>query len=198
MGSWKEEWRTDPARIVVSGSSLLVHIPRWAGDETDTIIASGFTLAITVAAVAARNEEPAYGLIGLVPLVDTDPDLADDPWGDNEGTIGLTPDRLLGDLRTAFEGQHLDCRDHWHSNPCRMPDEVVRVLPRTVIVLATLDILHKSQVEFKDRLQAQGVEVDCLEVVGLHQVKDMDQVIEAGRRVRKFIKEKSIEFVELA
>ena len=79
-----------------------------------------------------------------------------------------------------------------------MPDEVIRMLPRTFMVSATLDILYQSQVEFSNRLRAQGVEVDCLEVVGLHQVKDMAQVTEAGRRVKGYIKEKSIEFVELA
>ncbi len=144
------------------------------------------------------NEIPAYGLIGLVPLIDTDPDLAKDPWGDNESTVGLTPDRLLGDLRTVFEAEYPGCRDHWHSNPSKMPDEVIRMLPRTFMVSAKLDILYQSQVELSNRLQAQRVEVDCPEVVGLHQVKDMDQVTEAGRRVRRYIKEKSIEFVELA
>ena len=33
------------------------------------------------------------------------------------------------------------------------------MLPSTMMVFATLDILYKSQVRFKDRLQAQGVEV---------------------------------------
>ena len=44
------------------------------------------------------------------------------------------------------------------------------------MVFATLDILYKSQLGFKDRLKAQGVEVAWMEVVGLHQVKDMDDV----------------------
>jgi acetyl esterase/lipase len=76
-----------------------------------------------------------------------------------------------------------------------MPDKVVRMLPRTIMVFATLDILYKSQVEFKNRLQAQGVEVGCMVVDGLHQVKDMDQVTEAGRAVRQYVTQKSIEFV---
>ncbi len=42
-----------------------------------TNIASGAILAIIIAAVAAQNAEPAYGLIVLVPLVMTNPDLAD-------------------------------------------------------------------------------------------------------------------------
>lgn len=66
------------------------------------------------------------------------------------------------------------------------------------MVLATLDILYKSQVEFKDRLQAQGVEVGWMEVDGLHQVKDMDKVTEAGRAVREYIKQQSIEFAKQA
>ena len=58
------------------------------------------------------SEIPVYGLIGLVPLIDTDPDLARNPWGDNESTVGLTSNRLLGDLRTIFEGEYPDYRDH--------------------------------------------------------------------------------------
>jgi hypothetical protein len=42
-----------------------------------TNIASDTILAIIIAAVAAQNAEPAYGLIVLIPLVMTDPDLAD-------------------------------------------------------------------------------------------------------------------------
>lgn len=155
-------------------------------------------MAIIVAAVAALNEIPAYGLIGLVSLLDTNPDLADNPWGDNESTIGFTLDRLLGDLRTVFEGKYPDCRDHWHSNPRKMPDEVLRVLPRTIMVSATLDILHKSQVLLSNRLRAQGVEVDWMEADGLHQVKDMDQFTKAGRAVRHYVTQKSVEFVKHA
>jgi acetyl esterase/lipase len=134
----------------------------------------------------------------LVPLIDTDPDLADNPWGENEGTLGLTPAPLLGDIKTIFEGEHPNFRDHWHSNPCKMPDEAVIMLPKTIMVSARLDILYKSQVRFKDRLQAQGVEVGWMEVDGLHQVKDMDQVTKAGRAVRQYVTEKSIEFVKQA
>jgi acetyl esterase/lipase len=137
-------------------------------------------------------------LVGLVPLLDTAPDLADNPWGDNDNTIGLTPDRLLGDLRTVFEGKYPDCRDHWHSNPSKMPDEVLRVLPRTVMVSATLDILHKSQVLFSNRLRDQEVEVDWMEADGIHQMKDMSQVTVAGGAVRRYVMQKSIEFAKHA
>ena len=79
-----------------------------------------------------------------------------------------------------------------------MPDEAVIILPKTIIVSARLDILYKSQVRFKDRLQAQGVEVGWMEINRLHQVKDMDQVIKAGRTVRQYVTEKSIEFIKQA
>jgi hypothetical protein len=52
--------------------------------------------------------------------------------------------------------------------------------------------------EFKNRVQAQGVKVGWMEVDGLHQVKDMDQVTEAGRTVRQYVKEMSSEFVKHA
>ncbi len=41
-----------------------------------TNIASDAILATIIAVVAAQNAEPAYGLIVLVPLVMTNPDLA--------------------------------------------------------------------------------------------------------------------------
>ena len=161
-------------------------------------VTSGATLAIIVAAITARNAEPVCGLITLVPLTNTDPHLADDPWGENETTIGLTPDQLLGELRLAFEGEHPDYRDHWHSNPWKMPDEVVRMLPTVIMVSAKLDILYQSQVAFKNRLQAQGVKVDWRAFDGLHQVKDIDQVTEAGCAVRQHVTQKSIELARHA
>jgi acetyl esterase/lipase len=106
------------------------------------IFISGATLAIIVAAMAARNEEPVRGLITLVPVVNTHPDITDDPWGKNEKTTGLTPDELLGDLTLAFKREHPDDRDHWRSNPWKMPDKVVRMLPPMVMVSAKLDILY--------------------------------------------------------
>jgi len=139
-----------------------------------------------------------YGLIGLVPLLNTASDLADNSWGDNESTIGLTPDHLLGDLRTVFKEKYPDCRNHWHSNPRKMPDEVLRVLPRTIMVSATLDILHKLQVLFSNHLQAQGVKVNRMKADGLHQMKDMNQVTEAGCAMRRYVKQKSIKFAKHA
>jgi len=86
-----------------------------------TDIASDATLATSVGAIAAKNEQPAYGLIALVPLVDTNPDLASNPWGNNENSPGLTSHRLLDDLKAAFEGENPGWRDHWHSNPDSLP-----------------------------------------------------------------------------
>ncbi|KAF2789424.1 alpha/beta-hydrolase [Melanomma pulvis-pyrius CBS 109.77] len=179
-GPWKATWNTHPARIVLSGSSI------------------GATLAISIAAIVARNGAPAFGLIGIVPLIATDPVLANDPWGENESTLGLTPDRLLAQLKTTFDGEQPGCRDHWHSNPDRMPDQVVIALPKTTMILAKLDILYKSQEQFVRRLLGQGVEVDWIEVAGLHYVKDMDTVTDAGRAVRRYIKNTSIEYTEYA
>lgn len=159
------------------------------------MVIRGATLAIIVAAIAARNNEPVYGLIALVPLIDTNPNLADDPWGDNENTIGLTPDRLLSDLNAAFKDDDPRVRDHWHSNPRQMPDEVMRSLPRVIMVLAKLDILYRSQWEFKTRLQAQHADLSYIKVNGLHQVKDLDCVTEAGREVRRYIRQVSKEFM---
>ncbi|KAK5069426.1 hypothetical protein LTR51_008676 [Lithohypha guttulata] len=177
QGRWKEKWDTDSNRIVLSGSSI------------------GATLAIIVAGIAARNNEPVYGLIALVPLIDTNPNLTDDPWGDNENTTGLTPDRLLSDLNAAFQNDDPRVRDHWHSNLRYMPNEVMRSLPRIFMVLAKLDILYRSQLEFKTRLQDQHADLSCIEVNGLHQVKDLDCVTETAREVRRYIWQASKEFM---
>ena len=131
----------------------------------------------------------------MVPLVTTFPDFKGDPWGGNGNTLGLTPDQLLNDLRAVFEGEFPDCRDDWHSDPHKMPDKVMRLLPQSVMVFAKLDILYDSQITFTRRLLAQAVHVDWIEVPGLHQVKDMDRVTEAGRTVRQYIRQKSSEFV---
>lgn len=151
-----------------------------------------------VAAIVARNAEPVYGLITLVPVINTDPDLTNDPWGKNERTVGLTPEQLLEDLKLVFQGELPDDRDHWHCNPLKMPDEVVRMLPAMIMVSAKLDILYQSQVAFKNRLQARGVKVDWSDFDGLHQMKDMDQVTDAGRAVRQHVTQKSREFGGLA
>jgi acetyl esterase/lipase len=72
------------------------------------------------------------------------------------------------------------------------------MLPPTIMVFASLDILYKSGLKFKDRLQAQSVAVSWMEANGLHQMKDMDRMTGAGREVRQYVTQKSIEFVEHA
>lgn len=126
-----------------------------------------------------------YGLVALVPVTNTNPDLANDPWGENKNTVGLTPDRLLRDLSAAFQNESPDFRNHWHSNPCKIPDELMKLLPKMAIVAAKLDILYLSQSEFMGRLKTQNVDVSWIEVDGLHQAKDMDRVTAAGREVRQ-------------
>jgi hypothetical protein len=42
------------------------------------------------------------------------------------------------------------------------------------------------------------VEVGWIKINRLYQVKDMDQVIKAGRAVRQYVTEKSIEFIKQA
>lgn len=80
MCSWKEEWDTAPDRIILSRSSLSVHMSRRSEDGTDTLVTSGATMALCVGAVAAQNGEPAFGLIISVTLINTHPDFAE-PMG---------------------------------------------------------------------------------------------------------------------
>lgn len=69
------------------------------------------------------------------------------------------------------------------------------MLSRIIMISATLEILYSSQVEFKDRLEAQGVQVDWKKIDGLHQVKDMSQT-EAGREAKRYITDKTGEVVK--
>ena len=59
-------------------------------------------------------------------------------------------------------------------------------------------ILYRSQVAYKNRLQAQEAQIDWTEFNGLHQMKDMDQVTDAGRAMRQYVTQKSIELARLA
>lgn len=173
-------------------------VKRWRRTRLIKLVARGATLAILLAAIMSQNHELLYGIIAVVPLIDTDPNLAAGPWGKNENTIGLTPRRLLADLDAAFRDKDPGFRVHWHNNPRKMPDEVMKKLPTVVMVLAKLDILYPSQVKFKARLEDQGVNLSWIEVDGLHQVKDMDRVTAAGRKVRQYILEASREFMKRA
>lgn len=156
----------------------------------------GAALAFGVAAVAALNGQPVLGIIAVVPVVQTHLD-HDKPWGENECTPGLTPERLLNDLEMAFNGVEASFRDHWHSDPWKMPDEVLRKLPRIIMVSAKFDILHDSQVEFRNRIDALGMKVEWKAADGLHQVKDMYQT-QAGREVTEYVTQKTIEMVTRA
>ena len=49
------------------------------------------------------------------------------------------------------------------------------------------DILFKAQMAWIDRLGRYGKHVDYVEVDGLHKVKDLDRVTEAGRVTRRYL-----------
>ena len=95
-----------------------------------------------------------------MPFVTTVPDLKEDRWGSNGNTWTLTNDRLRKELSAVFEGEFPDCRHDWHSDPNEMPDQVMRLLPPSVMVLAEFDVLYDSQINFINRLLAQAVTLD--------------------------------------
>jgi hypothetical protein len=74
-----------------------------------------------------------------------------------------------------------------------MLNEIVKMLSSSIMMFATLDILYKSQVKFKDRLQAEDVKTSCMKIVELHQVKDMNQFTETCRAMRRYITQKLID-----
>ena len=103
-------------------------------------IPRGSALALSVAAIAALEEPPILGLIAIVPVVQTQPD-HNSAWGKNAYSPGLTPERLLKDLRVSFGGVDPVFRDHWHSDPWAMPDQVLQRLPGLIMVSTSIDIL---------------------------------------------------------
>ena len=153
-------------------------------------------MAFNTAALAAQNNVPAYGLFTQVWLATTNPHTLSSSFGGNKHTLGLKSATLLNDLHAALENEDEEFRDSWHSDPFKMPAEVMKLLPPSVMVYAELDCLFESQMKHKDRLLAQGVDLSWCTVDGLHMVKDMDLETDAGRRVREFVRLKSLEFIE--
>ena len=120
---------------------------------------------------SSKSLDAAHALIGIVPLVNTKQNLDMNPCGENEDTVGLTPKRLLDDLWDMSRNDRPAFLEHWHSNPCKMLDADMKLLPRTVLVFAKLNILYPSQTELEGRLRGAGVDLECLKVYGVHQVK---------------------------
>ena len=140
-------------------------------------------MALAVAMMLPPFQKPR-ALIGAVPLVDTAPDLLNDPWGNNSDAPGLTTTIFLDLLGKVFPPEILD---HWHFNPSIIPKEKVEHLPDLHLVLGRHDILFKAQRAWIDRLESYGKQVDYVEVNGLHKVKDLDRITEAGRVARQYL-----------
>ena len=146
-------------------------------------------MALISIALATVVEKPLCIYVVIVPLFNTAPNLQADPWGENSDTLGLTPYRLTKELDQAFKGNE---REHWTRNPARMPNEILKLVPPTVIVRAKLDILYLDGVIFEMCLRRNNVKVDLLEVDSIHQVKELYNT-EAGRKVWEFCKEKYLD-----
>ena len=78
-----------------------------------------------------------------------------------------------------------------------MPKEILKLIPRTVMVLATLDILYLGGVSMKYRLRNERVEVESLEVNSIHQVKELHNT-EDGRKVWEYARVKYCELIDVA
>ena len=143
---------------------------------------------MSIAAILAQKEKPVYGLVLVVPLVDTCPDLAVDPWGQNPISFGLTTNRLLNELDERFGGLSGDRRNDWHYNPSKIPGKTIRKMGRITMIVSTFDVLLESQMRFRDQVKSSGPEVEWYQYDGLHMVNNMDQKTQAGRDVRHFLK----------
>jgi hypothetical protein len=54
-------------------------------------------------------------------------------------------------------------------------------------VIGRHDILFKAQMAWIERLGRHGKHVDYVKVDGLHKVKDLDRITEAGRVARQYL-----------
>ena len=116
--------------------------------------------------------------------------------GENKHTLELTSATLLNDLHAALKNENEESRDSWHGDPVKVPAEVIKLLPPSVMVYAELDCLFESQMKHKDHLLAQGADLNWCTIDGLHMVKNMVLKTETGRLVREFVRLKSLEFIE--
>jgi hypothetical protein len=122
---------------------------------------------MTIAIRATQDREPVYGLVASDPVIDTNPCAENEQLIDfpDQDTLGLTTKRLKNDLTAVFKDEPVDCRDLWYNNPSKMPDDVLTLLPPTVMAF---EIFDASAQEFMWRLQFQGVQALWGEFAGIH------------------------------
>ncbi|KAK5077723.1 hypothetical protein LTR70_009491 [Exophiala xenobiotica] len=161
---WKDEWRTDPGRIVLSGSSF------------------GATIAILVSLTIALDGGEVLGLNAVVPVIDTDPEASENPWGENEQTMVLLPDGLISQLNQTFRGVfRVDTKD-WRNNLSAMTGPTFKYLPqRTLMIFAAFDALLDTQMKWMNQVPHHEDRI-CLKVDAFHNVKDLYDT-KAGREV---------------
>ena len=136
---------------------------------------------------------PVLALGLIVPLFDTNPGSKQDQWGRNENVPGLNTRYLLSSLDETFKGVS---RDDWHHNPSKMPNSFRKKLPPMCIALAEFDPLYRSGKEFADQQEVLvGQKICFKEFKGIHQVKDMHQHTEEGRKLREYLVGRYDEFI---
>ena len=92
-------------------------------------------------------------------------------------------------MSKAFTNVSPEFREHWNSDPYRIPDEVLRDWPSTSLIVSHPDSLDKRQMKFRDRLQTQITEVDCKVIDGLHRIRGEHQTAVSQEVIRYVVSE---------
>ncbi|TFK57116.1 Alpha/beta hydrolase fold-3 [Heliocybe sulcata] len=140
------ELNVDVKRIAVGGSS------------------SGGNLAAILALKAAEHNPPIPLVFQLlfVPVTDNVCNPNGQPhysWHENRNTVWLSPERMIWFRNNYLP--NLEDRAKWDASPLFAPDELVRQVPKALVVLTELDILRDEGAAYGEKLRRDGWYVPC-------------------------------------
>jgi hypothetical protein len=107
---------------------------------------------------SAQDGEPVYGLVALDSIINTNPHAETKPLINlsEQDAPELTTERLENGVTAALKDEPADYRNLWCNNPSKMPDDVLALMPPTVMTFEMTDDLEAG---FSSRLRGQGVDV---------------------------------------
>ena len=156
----------DLSKVAISGSS------------------AGANLSAVIAQKAVLRPQPGVSLrsqVLVVPVTDNTATPVSSPsWEAYEFTAHLPAKKMLW-YRRYYLPNPAD-ESHREASPLLATDEVLKLLPRTYIIVAELDVLRHDGEEYARRLVANGVSTEVVVAEGMpHPFLAMDAVLEAGR-----------------
>ena len=81
--------------------------------------------------------------------------------------------------------------EHWTASPVRAPQDLLQKCPRTTIIAAGQDLLCPESLQFAERLQEEGVNVDVkIYDKASHVFMAMDEYLDSGREAIRYVIER--------